>query len=61
MEEELLTVEEAAREAKVNPQTLRKWIRQGKLDAVRYGRSLRVKRSDLRKGTRDREVAHGSY
>jgi excisionase family DNA binding protein len=38
MTTELLTVEEAARRLKINPQTVRRWIRQGLLPAAKVGR-----------------------
>lgn len=41
----MLTVEEAASRLRVSPRTMRKWIAQGKVPAVRYGRSYRISES----------------
>lgn len=51
---EYLTVNEIAAHLKLNPQTLRNWIDQGRLPAVRIGRCIRVRRADL-----DRLLEHG--
>jgi len=46
--EELLTTEDIAKELKYHIETVRKWIRQGKLKAVRINKKeYRVKRSEL--------------
>jgi excisionase family DNA binding protein len=45
-----MTVREAAQYAEVNPQTIRNWIRSGKLVARRYGPSgwnIAIKKEDL--------------
>jgi excisionase family DNA binding protein len=48
MDEEFLTVAEIADTLKINQQTVRNWIDQGSLPAVRVGnRRVRVTRSDL--------------
>jgi len=44
---ELLTVLEIARALRVNPQTVRNWIRDGALPAVKLGRCVRIRRGDL--------------
>lgn len=41
------TLEEAARILKLHPQTLRRWIRQGRLPARRFGRQFRLRLEDL--------------
>ena len=41
------TLEEAARVLKLHPQTLRRWIREGKLPARRFGRQFRLRPGDL--------------
>lgn len=46
-EESYLTVAEVAELLKLNQQTVRNWIDQGSLPAVRVGRRVRIKRSDL--------------
>jgi excisionase family DNA binding protein len=46
-EESYLTVAEIAAVLKVNQQTVRNWIDQGRLPALRIGRRVRVRRSDL--------------
>ena len=45
---ELLTVIEAAREIRIHPATLRRWIAEGHVPASRYGpRSIRLRRTDV--------------
>jgi len=45
---ELLTVEEAAERLKMNPQTVRRWIRRGLLPAAKVGRKeWRIREADL--------------
>jgi excisionase family DNA binding protein len=46
-EESFLTVAEVAELLKLNQQTVRNWIDQGSLPAVRVGRRVRIKRSDF--------------
>jgi excisionase family DNA binding protein len=41
------TLEEAAKLLKLHPQTLRRWIHQGKLAAKRFGKQYRVRLEDL--------------
>jgi excisionase family DNA binding protein len=50
-----LTVTEITDLLKLNPQTVRNWIDQGTLPAVRIGRRVRVRRTDL-----DRVLAEGA-
>jgi excisionase family DNA binding protein len=45
--EEFLTVAEVAEVLKINQQTVRNWIDQGSLPALRVGRRVRIKRSDF--------------
>ncbi len=45
-DDEVLSVEQVARELKVNPETVRGWIRSGELVAIDLG-GYRIKRSDL--------------
>jgi excisionase family DNA binding protein len=47
LEETFLTVAEVAEKLKLNQQTVRNWIDQGSLPAVRVGRRVRIKRSDF--------------
>lgn len=44
---ELLTTAEAAKLARLTQETLREWIADGRLRAVRAGRRYRIARSDL--------------
>lgn len=53
-EDSFLTVAEVAEMLKLNQQTVRNWIDQGSLPAVRVGRRVRIRRSDL-----DRILAEG--
>lgn len=46
-DETFLTVADVAQLLKVNQQTVRNWIDHGRLPAVRVGRRVRIKRSDL--------------
>ena len=46
-EESFLTVAEVADMLKLNQQTVRNWIDQGSLPALRVGRRVRIKRSDF--------------
>lgn len=47
VDDEFLTVAEIAELLKLNQQTLRNWIEQGQLPAVRIGRRVRIRRSDF--------------
>ena len=49
LEETYLTVADVAGMLKLNQQTVRNWIDQGSLPAVRVGRRVRIKQSDLEK------------
>jgi excisionase family DNA binding protein len=53
--EEFLTVAEVAEMLKLNQQTVRNWIDQGSLPALRVGRRVRIRRSDL-----ERKLEEGS-
>src|SRR5947208_6648480 len=46
-EDSFLTVAEVAQTLKLNQQTVRNWIDQGSLPAVRVGRRVRIRRSDF--------------
>ncbi|HWD70491.1 MAG TPA: helix-turn-helix domain-containing protein [Solirubrobacteraceae bacterium] len=46
-EESFLTVAEVADLLRLNQQTVRNWIDAGTLPAIRVGRRVRIKRSDL--------------
>ncbi len=48
-EETYLTVAEVAETLKLNQQTVRNWIEQGSLPALRVGRRVRIKRSDFQR------------
>jgi excisionase family DNA binding protein len=47
LEDSFLTVAEVAEVLKLNQQTVRNWIDQGSLPAIRMGRRVRIKRSDF--------------
>jgi excisionase family DNA binding protein len=47
LEDSFLTVAEVAEMLKLNQQTVRNWIDQGSLPALRVGRRVRIRRSDL--------------
>jgi excisionase family DNA binding protein len=52
MEDPFLTVSEIAAELGVTEVSVRTWIREGRLRAIKAGRSYRVRRSDLDRMTR---------
>jgi excisionase family DNA binding protein len=54
-DDEYFTVKEIAERLKLNQQTVRNWIDEGRLPAVRIGRRVRVRRADL-----DRVLAQGA-
>jgi excisionase family DNA binding protein len=54
LEDSFLTVAEVAQMLKLNQQTVRNWIDQGSLPALRVGRRVRIRRSDF-----DRVLADG--
>ena len=56
--ERLLTVREVAERLRVHPITVRRHIKAGRLQAVRVGRSVRVRESDLEAFLRP-EIAPG--
>jgi excisionase family DNA binding protein len=47
MADEYLTIEEAASRVKVKPDTVRLWLRTGRLKGLKAGRLWRVKTTDL--------------
>jgi excisionase family DNA binding protein len=47
MVDEYLTIEEAANRVKVKPDTLRLWLRTGRLKGLKAGRLWRVRTADL--------------
>jgi excisionase family DNA binding protein len=59
-EESFLTVAEVAGMLKLNQQTVRNWIDQGSLPALRVGRRVRIKRSDFERVLAEAYTAGGS-
>ena len=57
--EEFLTVAEVAEMLKLNQQTVRNWIDQGSLPALRVGRRVRIPRSDLEQMLDESYTARG--
>ena len=47
LDDSFLTVADVAELLKLNQQTVRNWIDQGSLPALRVGRRVRIRRSDL--------------
>ena len=47
--EKYLTTKEISSVLKVQEVTVRRWIKNGKLPAIRFGREYRVKKGDLEK------------
>ena len=60
LEDSYLTVAEIAALLKLNQQTVRNWIDQGSLPALRVGRRVRIKRSDLERVLAEGYSAGGS-
>ena len=57
MPEELLTVDQVAAVLQMHPDSIRRYIREGKLNAVRISATVvRVKRSELDKFIQDRST-----
>jgi excisionase family DNA binding protein len=55
--DELLTIEQVASELQLHPDTIRRYIREGKLKGVRISSTVvRVKRSELDKFIQDRST-----
>ena len=46
-QEDMLTVEEVAKELRVDQKTVRRWIQRGELVAIDIGREYRIRRSSL--------------
>ena len=46
-DEQLLTVEQVAKQMQVHVETVRVWIRRGELIAINIGNEYRIARSDL--------------
>jgi excisionase family DNA binding protein len=55
-DEQLLSLEDVARRLQVSDQTVRRWIKSGKLAAYKPGLEWRIKPSDLEEFLRAREV-----
>jgi len=49
LEDAFLTVAEVAATLKLNQQTVRNWIDQGSLPALRVGRRVRIRKSDFQR------------
>lgn len=49
MDDDFLTVAEVAALLKLNQQTVRNWIDEGRLSALHVGRRVRIKRSDFQR------------
>jgi excisionase family DNA binding protein len=56
LKEKYYTVEEIAARLLLNPETVRRWVRNEDLRAYRIGRELRVPEKALKKFLRAREV-----
>ena len=55
--EEYLTPEETAKLLRVTRRTVYNWLKEGKLPALKYGRSWRIHRSELLPKPRKAEAA----
>jgi excisionase family DNA binding protein len=57
MEDELLTIEQVAERLQVHPDTVRRYIREKKLRAIRLSNTnLRVRRSEFDRFLKEREI-----
>jgi excisionase family DNA binding protein len=57
LDDELLTIEQVARELQLHPDTIRRYVRERKLKAVRLSATnLRIRRSELNRFLRERET-----
>jgi excisionase family DNA binding protein len=54
-----LTVMEVADRCGVNPETVRRWVREGKLAARRFGNTLFVSTEAIEKMVREKRAARG--
>jgi excisionase family DNA binding protein len=59
LEDTFLTVAEVAEMLKLNQQTVRNWIDQGSLPALRVGRRVRIRRTDLERMLEQGSTAGG--
>lgn len=48
MGEKLYTVEEASKILQVHPETLRKWLKEGRIKGEKFGRVWRIRESNLK-------------
>ena len=61
MSDELLTVEQVAAELQLHPDTVRRYIREKKLQAVRLSSTnMRIRRSELDRFLKERETDGGA-
>lgn len=54
--EQLLTVTDVSKHCQVCDKTVRRWIKDGELDAVRLGRAVRVRPEALERFIRERTM-----
>ena len=57
-QEEMLTVEEIAKELRVSPKTVRAWINSGELVALDLGREYRISRENFEDFKRRKETTN---
>ena len=48
MEEKLYTVNEVAEILKIDPHTIRQWLKEGTINGIRLGRYWRIRERDLK-------------
>lgn len=49
----MLTSKEVAEKLSVHPSTVRRWIREGKIESIRFGRDYKIPEEALEKFIRD--------
>jgi len=54
--EKLLTVNETAKILRLNPETVARYIREGKIPAIKFGRVWRVEEKDLEEFIKKRKT-----
>ena len=54
--DEWLSVEEVAKNLKMDEETIRRWIRRRQLKAYKFGRDYRIRREDFEAFIRERAV-----
>lgn len=57
MTEQLYTTKELAQRLRLSDQTIRRWVTQGKLKAIKAGRNLRIPESEVKRMLEDQPAS----